>query len=411
MKAFTPLSIKAIKPGVSRREIPDAGCRGLYLIVQASPSGSKSWAYRYRFNGKPKKLTIGDCYLGRDEPDRVELGLAATLRGARQLASEAALQVAKGVDPAASKSAAKAETKQRAVVLEHDRIESVIETFLEKHARPNMRPVSLRECERILGVVSREWQGRAAGEITRRDVHALLDGIASRGAPVMANRVLAQTKTLFNWAVSRDLVPASPCAGVKPIRGETSRDRVLSDHELSLIWKAADRIGYPWAGLVQTLILTCQRRGEVAGMRHTEIRGDTWVLPKERCKNGIAHEVPLSPEMRALIEAQPRIGHGAFVFTASGGPEIKSFSASKRAIDGELVKMGAKLAPWIYHDLRRSGASGMARLGVALPVIEKCLNHTSGSFRGIVGVYQRHDYAGEKREALNLWAKHIMSVI
>jgi hypothetical protein len=290
-KVLTPLAVKAARSGTERREIPDAGCKGLYLVVQ--PAGAKSWAFRYRFNGRPKKLTLGPLYLGRDELEQAVLDHPNTLAGARKLAGEAALQVARGVDPAKHKKREKKQALLRAEhaeLLDRDTIEAVARLFIEKYAKPNTRPASWLQTARLIGLkpdpeddrklvrtdsggeVLSRWGDRTIHEITRRDVHDLLDRIVSRGSPVTANRVLAAIRKMFAWAASRDIVPVSPCAGVAPPTAETSRDRVLSDDELRLIWRAAYAIGWPFGPMVQTLILTLQRRDEVAGMSRRELK-------------------------------------------------------------------------------------------------------------------------------------------
>jgi integrase len=141
-------------------------------------------------------------------------------------------------------------------------------------------------------------------------------------------------------------------------------------------------------------------------MRHSEILGDIWTLPPERTKNKQRHEVPLSAQALAIIEAIPAI-NADYVFTASETKRLGNMSRAKAALD---VKMKPR-TPWVLHDLRRTAASGMAALGVKLPVIEKCLNHKSGSFRGIVGVYQRHSFADEKRKALDMWSDFVSELV
>jgi integrase len=443
---LTPLAVKAAKPGEERREIPDAGCKGLYLVVQ--PAGGKSWAFRYRFNGKPKKLTLGTVYLGADEPEEPALDRANTLAGARKLAGDAALQLAKGIDPARHKKREKRAARQRAAyseLLDRDTVEAVARVFIEKYAKPNTRETSWLQTARLIGLkpdpedpakmirtdaggeVLSRWGDRTVHEVTRRDVHDLLDGIVSRGAPVTANRVLAAIRKMFAWAAARDIVAVSPCVGVAPPTLETSRDRVLTDQELRLIWCGADAIGWPFGPMVQSLILTLQRRDEVADMRRSELRSKDglWVIPKERVKNGQEHEVPLSSAVVELIERQPKIGKAGIVFTVTGNTSVSGFSRAKERLDAEILKLQKAdaialgnnpdevqpLPHWTLHDLRRTGASGMARLGINLPVIEKILNHTSGSFRGVVGVYQRHSYSDEKRRALDAWASFVQSIV
>jgi integrase len=443
---FTTLSVKAFRPTSERREIPDPGCRGLYLIVQ--PAGSKSWAFRYRFNGRPKKLTIGPLHLGTEEPPQAALDQANSLAGARKLASHAASQVALGVDPAKHKKQEKKKARQRAEnseLLDRDTIEAVARLFIEKYAKQKTRPSSWLQTARLIGLkpdpedddklvrtesggeVLGQWEDRTVHQISRRDVNDLLDRIVSRGSPVTANRVLAAIRKMFAWAVSRDIVPVSPCAGVSPPTAETSRDRALSDEELRLIWRAAYAIGWPFGPMVQTLILTLQRRDEVAGMSRRELRPQErlWVIPRERVKNGQEHEVPLSPAACALLDGLPKTGKAGLVFSVTGDTQVSGFSRAKERLDAEMVKLqksdaiqrgdgAAAVEPiphWTLHDLRRTGATGMARLGINLPVIEKILNHTSGSFRGVAGVYQRHTFADEKRKAIEAWANFVSSTV
>ena len=252
----------------------------------------------------------------------------------------------------------------------------------------------------------------------------LLDAVVDRSAPTLANRVLATTRRMFNWCLARGIITASPCADIKPPSPENSRDRVLSDEELRLIWRACDVTGWPFGPLVRLLMLTGQRREEVAGMRWSEVDLDRnlWTIPRERAKNNQAHEVPLSSRAVAVLASIPKVdGPAAYLFTTTGRTAVTGFSRAKgrldaviiRALQAEAAATGQNptevqpLPRWTFHDLRRTAASGMARLGVNLPVIEKVLNHTSGSFAGVVGVYQRHSFAEEKRAALDAWGQFV----
>jgi integrase len=447
---LTPLGVKNARAGSARREIPDV-CKGLHLVVQ--PSGAKSWAFRYRFAGKPRKLTIGPVYSGKDEPETPALDQANTLAGARKLASDAALKVAKGIDPARHKKREKETARLRAEnseLLDRDTVESVARLFIEKYAKANTRPRSWLETARLIGLkpdpqdptkmvltgsgttlaggeVLGRWRGRTIHEITRRDIHDLLDRVIARGAPGAANRTLAAVRKMFSWAVSRDIVAASPCADIRPPTKENSRARVLSDDELRLVWRGASAIGWPFGPMVHLLALTLQRRNEVAEINRNELRlqDDLWVIPKERVKNGQEHEVALSPVTREILDGLPKIGRGGLIFTVTGETPVSGFSRAKRRLDAEIIKLQRAdaagrgedpdqvepLPHWTLHDLRRTGASGMARLGIQLPVIEKILNHTSGSFGGVAGVYQRHSFADEKRKALEAWASFVQSTV
>jgi integrase len=234
----------------------------------------------------------------------------------------------------------------------------------------------------------------------------------------MANRNLAAVRKLFNWCLARDVIQVSPCSLIEPPAPERSRDRILSDDELRLVWNAAGKDSSPFGSLVKLLMLTGQRLAEVGGMRWDELNLENklWTLPAERVKNGERHEVPLSDAVIEILTALPRIKTTkGFVFTTTRDAAVSGFSRAKDRLDAAIAAAAVNDAPavehWTFHDLRRTMASGMARLGIQLPVIEKVLNHTSGTFRGVVGVYQRHTYSDEKRKALEAWASFVTGLI
>jgi integrase len=201
---------------------------------------------------------------------------------------------------------------------------------------------------------------------------------------------------------------------VEPPAPERSRERILTDDEIRRLWKATDVEGWPFGPLVKILLLTGQRLGEVGGMRWDELDLDAkmWTLPGERVKNDNKHEVPLSDIVVEILKAQPRIKTTkGFVFTTTRDAAVSGFSRAKDRLDETMASDGGPIEHWTFHDLRRTLASGMARLGIQLPVIEKILNHTSGTFRGVVGVYQRHSFADEKRAALQAWASFVQSTV
>jgi integrase len=243
-------------------------------------------------------------------------------------------------------------------------------------------------------------------EITRRDVRELIEQIAETCGLTAANRAFQHVGRFFNVLVERDVIAASPCIGLKKPGKEATRERVLTEAEIRSLMTVLDVLRGPACAAIKLLLLTGQRRSEVAGMAWSEIDGDTWLLAGARTKNGKAHAVPLSRQARAVIEQQPRISGCDFVFS-SGSKPVANFSRVKKEID----KIMRPEAPWVVHDLRRTCASHMARLGITLPVIEKLLNHASGSFRGIVSVYQRHDYANEKRAALAAWGREVERIV
>jgi integrase len=185
--------------------------------------------------------------------------------------------------------------------------------------------------------------------------------------------------------------------------------RVLSDSELASVWRAAQGMAYPFGHAVQLLILTGARRDEVGSMRWIEVDLATrvWTLPAPRAKNNVEHVVPLSDAALLILERAPRIGkRDDFVFTTTGETAISGWSKAKETLDA-----ASGVADWRLHDLRRTVATGLAGIAVALPVVEKILNHVSGSFGGVAGVYQRHAFTDEKRDALNKWAARVEAIV
>jgi integrase len=390
-KALTVKAIENFKPGASRREVPDGDVRGLYL--QIFPSGKASWAFRYRFGGRTRKLTIGAS---------PEIGL----KDARDLARAAHLQIASGEDPGAAKQASRTDAK---ALPARDMVEKVAAQFLARHVK-NLAAATRIEVGRIVAKeILPTFRGRRLSEINRPDVIEWLDGIVDRPAPIAANRALGWLKGLCNFAVERGVLDVSPIAGIKAPAPETPRDRVLSDDELKAVCEAADALEPVYAGFIKLLILTGQRLREVSEMEWTEIDLDAklWTLPGKRAKNGVEHTVPLSDQTVEILKALPRFAGSDFVFTINGRRPIRGTHLVKRRID----KLAPPTPPWVLHDIRRTVASGMARLGVNLPVIKKLLNHVSGSFAGIVGVYQRHSFADEKRAAVETWARHVQGLL
>lgn len=407
---LTEKFLERLRPSRQRVEVADARAPGLLVIVQ--PSGHVSFAVRYRHRGRTRKHTIGPYP-------------AISLKTARVLANDALRAVAEGQDPAAEK-------KRRAE--RSDLLPDLVKSFIERYAKPRAlakgRPDLWLETARILGFrpdrnnetmlieaggdVLPRWRGYKVHEISKREVIELLDTICDRDAPVMANRTLAAIRKFFNWCVERDILQISPCAGVQAPSAERARDRVLSDPEMSLIWRASARLGYPWGPLVHLLMLTGQRLNEIARLRWGEVdsREKCLILRAERVKNAQVHEVPLADLAQAILADLPRIkNEHDLAFVSAKGAAVSSFSRAKVQLDAEIAALnGEKLAPWTFHDLRRSMTSGLARLGIELHVIEKILNHRSGTFRGIVGVYQRHDFGVEKRRAMDLWGDHISKV-
>jgi integrase len=381
MAKLTSKAVEAIKPASTRQEIPDGLLPGLYLIVQ--PSGARSWAVRYRHNGRPRKHTLGSYP-------------AIDLKSARVLGTKVLRAAAEGRDPTGERQEQRANT-----------VAQVVAQFLVKHGQRRYRPRTFVEAQRLLkqNVVA-HWGHQPIASITRKQLRDMLDRLVANDTPMLANRAHSIARKLFGWAVEQEIIEVSPFVGLKAPAEEKSRDRILSDQELRAVWQAAGQMGV-YGSLVRLLILLAQRRGELAGLTFSECDLDKGLisLPGERVKNNRAHEIPLSPQAVALIEALPRNSE-RYVLSLRGGKPIGGFGKLKAQLD-----KACGVTDWVLHDLRRTAASGMARLGVGLPVIEKVLNHVSGSFAGIVSIYQRHDFSGEKRRALEAWDSHVAAVV
>jgi Arm DNA-binding domain/Phage integrase family len=331
---FTALAVANAKPArndageLTRAELPDRGCKGLYLVIQ--PGGAKSWAVRYRYKGKPRKLTLGPALVlerGEPEPrDDPAIDGVLTLAAARMRASDALRKVGQGTDPAGQKQQEKAGTEAVQAKLAGDTVENLKAQFIERFAKRQNR--SWKQTEWIFDrLVLPAWKGRMVHDITKRDVIDLIEAI-EQDRPVLANRVLAAVRKWFNWLAARDVVNASPCAGVVPPAKEKARDRHLTDGEIKALWAACGKgepegsgIGEPFGSFVRLLLLTGQRRSEVAGMRWSEIdEGDRlWTLPGERTKNGRPHVVPLSTQAMSIIEAVRPIAGSDHVSTTIAG--------------------------------------------------------------------------------------------
>ena len=408
-QVLTPKFIENVKPAESRQEIPDAGMPGLYLVVQ--PSGAMSWSVRYRFDGRPRKFTIGS------HP-------AFKLADARKAASAVLRSVSEGRDPIdEKKAAASARTRDM------DRIENLFDDFHKRYVLEKNRPSTATEKKRTIDVdIVPKWKGRMIGSVTRRDVLTLIDEAAER-APIQANRVHALLSKFFNWCIERDIITASPMVKLKPPSQERHRDRILTKDEVRLVWLASEKIGWPFGTMVKLLLLTGQRRTEVAGAERGEFdlkeNEASWTIPKDRSKNGKAHFVPLPQSAAEIVRSVPQLEKkSTYLLTTTGESAISGFSRAKGNLDAEMIKIARKeiedaggdpdefkLIPWRLHDLRRTAASGMASLGIAVHVVEAVLNHRSGSIKGVAAVYNKYEYADEKRRALSAWDQLVAEIV
>jgi integrase len=378
-KRLTKLAVERLRPKPGQRlELSDGpgGTPGLGLRVTAR--GIKTWSLLLRVAGKQRRITLGRY------PD-------LTLAEARKAARQALEQADRGLPPG---------RPGRATV------ESIVESYIERHVRRN----GLRSAARIEQLLRRlvlpRLGQRPIGDLRRADVLDLVDDVA-RTAPVMANRTLAQIKRLTAFALERGEIETNPIAGMRPPFRERSRTRVLSDSELAAIWRAAPALGWPFGPIAQLLILTAARRGELAGLAWTEVDFEPklWVKPASRTKAGREQQLPLSEAALAILRELPRFAGSDLVFPSRGVGAVSGFSYGKRKLDQQ-----SGVEDWCWHDLRRTAASGMAKLGVSPLVVGEILGHSRASLVGVTAIYNRHSYARESREAIEHWAAYVTAL-
>jgi integrase len=382
---LTKSRIDGLSPREQDQIYWDSEQPGLHLKV--TPAGKKVFFLYYRVLGAAKqqrRFKIGDYG-------------AVTLQQARERAKSLLGMITDGKDPAADR-------KQARQRLNSELVSDLVAEFLSKHVAQNR---SAAETERIFKVdIVPRLGSRSIHSLKKHDVIALLEAIADRGSPIMANRTLAALRKFLNWCVARGIIDKSPADGAEAPGKETKRDRVLTDDDLRRVLVAARQIGFPYGSIVELLAITGQRREEVGSMSWSEIDlpGRTWTIPAERSKNNKPHIVHLSDPALRLLKQVPRTGE--LVFSTNGRTPFQGFSKAKRQLD-DL----SGVTDWTLHDLRRTVVSGMARLGVQPHIADKVLNHQTGTISGIAAVYQRHEFLADRRHALDLWGAHVTALI
>jgi integrase len=383
---LTPRMIAGLTPHNMAYEIADSRVVGLRIVV--TPRAFKSFACRYVFKGRTRKLTIGPY-------PRI------TVKQARRLASAALLRVHSGTDPAAEK----AEERRRAKA---DTVGKAFADFEKAHL-VKRRPSTGAETRRIFNkYVLPKWRTRPVISITKSDVIDLMEGVK---APIMANRVFAAISKFFKWCSQKNLIPASPCFGLtKPHEEAKKRDRALTDLEVKYFWRACDKIGFPFGPLFKVLLLTGARLNEAAKMTWDELDRNAriWSLESKRTKTGEAHAIYITDLFEKILDAIPAAGD--FVFGRDKPPS--GFSKAKKILDREMATMMVDdfeqaPVPWRIHDLRRVFRTGLARIGIADRVAERAVNHILG---GVEGVYNVHGYPVELEDAFNQWSEHVAKI-
>lgn len=404
VKEFSNDAIAALPATGKRYEIKDPLCPGLRVVVQ--PSGAKSFAVRYSHDGQYRKLTLGPWpqiqlnETAEAKRERLARDPDSQSPDARSLYRVALALKATGVDPAAQKQ------EQRETVADNRERHLVKVQWQGYLDRAGMKPATRKRFERIFDAL--KWSEKNVRKIMLEDCNDAIDRAAKRG-PHAANGVFTVLSAFFNACEKRGTISANPMKTIEKPHVEKARERTLEDAEIKAIWKGCDKLGYPFGGLIQMLLLTGQRRTEVAAMRMSEINSadKEWHIGGDRTKNQAPHVVHLSGVAMKIIEAAPRIEGCDFVFTTNGKSYCKGFSKAKMALD----KLAPTTEPWNFHDLRRTLSTRLAKAGVSLQVAEKILNHGRGSLAGVAGTYNKYSYAKERRTALNDWAATVARIV
>ncbi len=388
--------------------------------LKVTPAGSKVYIYRYRIarpgeaaKTAPRKYTIGKH--GELTPDQ-----------ARKRAQELAALVVSGVDPREQEAETlaardRAERQREAELrLENDLAFSrIADLWLDYYEHEKKRRASSVAMARM--VVRRHLKpafgNKPMPHVDQGDLQAIIDAIPITKQARRRN-VFAYASILCGWAARRRYIAANPLTSMEKPEASEARDRVLDDQELVSLWKGTEVLPSPWGPFYRLLLLTGQRKSEVAGMGWDELDRLTltWTIPVSRSKNKAAHVVPLSKgviaELDAMVEGKPWPKTG-YVLTTTGRTPISGFSKAKKALDSLIAgaRSEGALPAWRVHDLRRTVATGFQKLGARFEVTEAVLNHISGAKAGVAGIYQRHDWKDEKKAALSAWATHVSELV
>jgi integrase len=387
-----------LTPGfVKKADLPEKGDRVLYwdtevrgFGLQITRNGHRSFIVQYRFHGFSQRMAT-DSVLTLDE--------------ARRWAKKMLGQVANGINPLGQRR----EERRKARAAASNSLKAICEEYLDREGKKQdkLRSLEYRRATLERLVYPRPIAAKPIGEVRRSDISRLLDHVADERGEVMADIVLATLRRIMSWHAARSDDYSSPIvrgmARIKP--GERARERILTDDELRAIWQVANEVGTPFARMVQFILLTGVRRNEAARMDRSEIAGDEWVIPAARMKSKKEHVLALTPAAKAILAQMPVIGDASRgpIFTTDGRRPVSGFSRFKRMFDEQCG-----VRDWTIHDLRRTARTLLSRAGVEADIAERVLAHTIG---GIRGIYDRHEFAAEKRAALESLASLIERIL
>ena len=372
---LTETYVKHLKPKVTRFEVFDALLPGFGIRV--APSGLKTWIVFGREGARRTRASLGRYP-------------ATSLSDAREAAVAALRSMHLGTYHSDRNTAS---------------YEHVLEDWYSREQRKNK---SFKEVERVMtAFVTPKLKGKEISEVERRHLISIIDAVADNGTPTQAARLRSYISRFFAWSVERGIIDVNPAISLPKVLIEQSRDRVLSNEEITNIWKASNSLSPQFRAIIRLLILTGQRKSEVSGMKWLEVdfNENVWILPSDRTKNSKPHLVHLSN--LAISELSHTAKTSELVFTTTGRTPVSGFSNVKKKIDQQ-----SGVTNWRIHDLRRTFASTTTeKLGFNPHVVDLILNHQSGTLTSVAKIYQRGLYVKERKEVMDAWGKYIEDLI
>lgn len=404
------------KPAIAGLRLPEGKSEALFwdddlpgFGVRLRVGGSRTWVFQYKLGSKQRRITLGR--VEALDPDK-----------ARRAAAEVHAKVKLGGDPQGAKVQARASASLS--------LGSVIDAYLDAY-EPTVRQNTFKSARVQLKTHLKPLHGMALDQIGHADISARLSVLRKEVGVSTGDHARVALSGLYGWAISEGLVNDNPVMRTRSSRlvkaktGETpggGRARTLSTQELGEVWRACQDDDF--GRIVRLLILTLQRREEIAALRWSELDQDKALisLPPARTKNGREHLLPISTAAAKIIAGVEMRDGREFLFGGSGKGSFSGYSKAKRALDERVhkarlkVDIGAKAMPnWTLHDLRRTGATMMNEspplgLGMQPHIVEAILNHVSGTKGGVAGIYNRALYLSEKTAALEAWGKHVLNL-
>ncbi len=403
---LTAAEVAAIKsPTEGRLVVRDPGCRGLTLRITAG--GIRTWSLEVKAEGRQRRFSVGDAS-------------KMTLADARKKASALRVSVLEqGVDPVADRKERLRQARQRRAGAADA---GSLKTLLDSFERLKAKPGGLRSWSDMRQLIESNFKNvldKSPDALAKADFMAVLDAAVARESPISGKRAVRYLSRVYSWAVERDLLPSNPAAGLnldELTRPERVRQRVLSDDEIRAVWRAAIEAGPPFGDLARLYLLTGLRREEAAAMKQSDLDDDVLVMPAT--KSDQPHRLPLSAAAMAIVRSQPirkpkpaaegAAKQASYLFTLSNGSSVAGRATNWHRENARLVA-AAGTGPWVWHDLRRTARTLLARIGVDDLVAELILNHAlPGKLRR---TYVLHRYQDEMRAALEKLAAFVEQIV